>query len=145
MSSGPTNGPASTHTGGGRPRLVFSLGGSVELDTGTGTVSQPEYELTLPTTRIGSAGDADLRLDGLDPLHAEIWHDDADQYVLVDRARQTASRVDGGPVVERELHTGDRIELGRWILVYVRDESADHLRPYGGRQGGELSVQEPQE
>ena len=139
-----TEGLGTTDNGGGRPRLVFSLGGNVTLEEGVGPVAQPEYELTHERTLIGSGADAHLRLDGLDPLHAEVWHDDSDQYVLVDRARYHASRVDGNPVVEHELHTGDRVELGRWVMVFVRDESADHLRPYGGRQGGELSVQRPQ-
>ena len=144
MSAGSSH-PGTTHNPGGRPRLVFSFGGSVELEGGTGPVTQPEYELTAERTRIGSGPDADLRLDGLDPLHAEIWHVEADQYVVVDRASEHATRVDGDPVVERELHTGDRLELGRWVLVFMRDEQSDHMRPYGGRQGGELSVQRPQE
>jgi hypothetical protein len=133
-----------TDNGGGRPRLVMSLGGSVELPAGSGPVVQPEFELVADRVRIGGGPDADLRLDGLDDLHAEIWHDEHDEYVVVDRARERPTRVDGDPVVERALHTGDRIELGPYVLVFVRDERADHLRPYGGRQGGELSVQRAQ-
>ena len=121
MSSGRDEGPARTY-GAGRPRLVMSFGGSVELVGGEGAVVQPEFELTLETTRIGSGDDADLHLDGIDPVHAEVWHDENDQYVLVDRARERPSRVDGGPVVQHELHTGDRVELGPWVLVFVRDE-----------------------
>jgi pSer/pThr/pTyr-binding forkhead associated (FHA) protein len=133
-----------THNGGGRPRLVLSLGGSVELPAGAGPVVQPEFALDTDRVVIGGGPDADLRLDGLDAVHAEIWHDENDDYVVVDRARSHATRVDGDPVVERALHTGDRIELGPYTLVFVRDERADHLRPYGGRQGGELAVQEAQ-
>jgi hypothetical protein len=133
-----------THQGGGRPRLVLSLGGSVELPDGAGPIVQPEFALVADRVRIGGGPDADLRLEGLDDLHAEIWHDDRDQYVVIDRARARATRVDGDPVVERALHTGDRIELGPYVLVFVRDEQADHLRPYGGRQGGEFSVQRAQ-
>src|SRR6478736_973829 len=118
----------STHDGVGRPRLVMSLGGSVELPAGSGPVVQPEFELVADRVRIGGGRDADLRLDGLDDLHAEIWHDEHDEYVVVDRA----------------LHTGDRIELGPYVLVFLRDERADHLRPHGGRAGGELSVQRAQ-
>jgi hypothetical protein len=40
---------------------------------------------------------------------------------------------------EQSLHTGDRIEVGNWTLVYHRAEYADHIRPGGGRQGGEGS------
>ena len=31
-----------------------------------------------------------------------------------------------------------------WILVFGREEFADHGRPYGGREGGEFDVQPPQ-
>jgi hypothetical protein len=50
----------------------------------------------------------------------------------------------GAPVSSRALHTGDRIELGRWTLSYYREEFADHGRPYSGRQGGELAYQREQ-
>ena len=108
--------------GGGRARLVLSLGGSVELPAGAGPVVQPEFALDTDRVVIGGGPAADLRLDGLDDVHAEVWHDENDAYVVVDRARSRATRVDGDPVVERTLHTGDRVELGPYTLVFVRDE-----------------------
>ena len=42
------------------------------------------------------------------------------------------------------LRTGARFTLGKWELVFVRAEFADHGRPYGGRQGGEGTKQKPQ-
>jgi hypothetical protein len=47
-------------------------------------------------------------------------------------------------VRERILRTGCRLEVGDWVLVFARDEHADHGRPYGGRIGGELGHQRPQ-
>jgi hypothetical protein len=126
--------------GGGRARLVFALGDSM----GAGTV-QREFELRHGVTVIGSGADADLRLAGLGEHHAEVRRDEFDEYVYVDLGTPAGSRIDGTPVSSRELHTGDRIELGAWTLSYYREEFADHGRPYGGRQGGELSTQQGQD
>jgi hypothetical protein len=126
--------------GGGHPRLIFAVGGQAPANT-----EQREFELLPGVTAIGSGADADLRLDGLDERHAEIRRDAADEYIYVDLGSAAGSRVDGQPISEQALHTGDRIELGSWTLSYSREEFADHGRPYGGRQGGEFSHQQPQD
>jgi hypothetical protein len=126
--------------GGGHPRLIFALGG--EAPPGT---EQRQFELRPGVTVIGSGTNADLRLDGLGEYHAEIRRDRADEYVYVDLGTPAGSRVDGRPVSEQVLRTGDRIELGNWTLSYYREEFADHGRPYGGREGGEFSYQRTQE
>jgi hypothetical protein len=120
-----------TH-GGGRPRLIFSLGGIAEAGS-----EQREFDLLPGVTTIGSGPDSDLRLAGLDEHHAEIRRDDADEYVFVDLGSAAGSHIDGQPVGEWALHTGDRLELGTWTLSYYREEFADHGRPHTGRQGGE--------
>ncbi len=122
--------------GGGHPRLIFAMGGEAPA----GAV-QRQFELLPGVTVIGSSRYADLRLDGLDEYHAEIRRDPADEYIYFDLGSSAGSRVDGRPVSEQALHTGDRIQLGKWTLSYYREEFADHGRPYGGRQGGELSRQ----
>lgn len=43
------------------------------------------------------------------------------------------------------LRTGSRLEMGRWTMSYFRSEEADHGRSHGGRIGGELGYQRPQE
>lgn len=126
--------------GGGHPRLVFALGDNAHTDS-----AQREFELLRGITVIGSGEDADLRLAGLDEHHAEVRRDQADEYIYVDLGTHTESTVDGRPERHKVLHTGDRIELGKWTMSFYREESADHGRPYGGRQGGEWSVQRPQE
>jgi FHA domain len=118
---------------GGPPRLVMALGGLAP----EGAEPQ-EFSLRPGVTVVGSAPDADLQPPGLDGHHAEIRHQqDHDEYVWVDLGTARGSRVDGQPMSEQGLHTDDRIEVGDRMLVYYREESADHIRPGGGRQGGE--------
>jgi hypothetical protein len=123
--------------GGGRPRLIMSLGGLA-----AGGARPQEFDLVPGVTLIGSGDDADVQLAGLAAHHAEIRRDADDEYVLVDLGSPQGSRVDGrllsGPDAQA-LHTGDRIELGDWTLSYYREEFADHGRPFGGRTGGELA------
>ncbi len=120
--------------GGGRPRLVFALGGSAPEGR-----EPREFDLQPGTTVIGSGLDADLQLDGLEDHHAEVRLKEGDEYVWVDLGSDAGSRVDGQPMGEHGLHTGDRIDVGSYTLTYTRDEFADHGRPDGGREGGEFS------
>lgn len=48
--------------------------------------------------------------------------------------------INGGRMGRRPLRTGDRVELGPWVLSYFREEHADHGRPFAGRAGGEGSL-----
>lgn len=130
--------------GSGRPRLIFVIGSSV-------WDGRPprEFELLDGTTTIGSSVEADLRLDGLDPLHAEIRHDDNDDYVLyvlsgVAEPLPVLAPPRSSRGAGRILRTGARIELGQWRMAFFREEYADHGRPYGGRVGGELARQKRQ-
>jgi hypothetical protein len=122
---------------GGHPRLVLAQ------HDGRWTASpQPTFALRGLTT-LGSDPRCDVVLAGLDPVHAVVRHDDADEFVAR-AARPGGCRVNGEPVRERILRTGCRLEVGDWVLVFARDEHADHGRPYGGRIGGELGHQRPQ-
>ena len=129
--------------GSGRPRLIFVVGS----ENWDGRMPR-EFDLLPTGTTIGSGEQADLRLEGLDPVHAEIRHTADDEYILYPRGEMASSarldqatgRKDGGQV----LRTGARIELGPWRMAYFREEFADHGRPHGGRIGGELSRQKPQ-
>ena len=124
--------------GGGRPQLVLSRGATPTRDS-------PRQVFRLPprVTTIGSAADADLRLDGLAPHHAQVRRDDQDEYVLVPLAGEV-TLVNGAAGDRHVLRAGARIQLGQWRMSYWREEHADHGRPYGGREGGELSHQLPQ-
>lgn len=128
-----------THSspGSGRPRLVLVR------DVGAGPGRVLEFLLTGDRTVIGSDESCDLKLDGLDPVHAEIRHDAQDEYVL-SRRGSVGGSVSGHADDSVRLRTGSRIDMGPWRMVFQRAEFADHGRPHGGRQGGELSRQHPQ-
>lgn len=128
--------------GAGRPRLVFVIGSK----NWNGQMPR-EFDLLPTVTTIGSAPDADLQLAGLQPFHAEIRHDDNDEYVLYPLGDVSGGAKRNYRQDENDgqvLRTGARIEMGPWRMAYFREEYADHGRPHGGRVGGELSVQKPQ-
>jgi hypothetical protein len=127
--------------GSGRPRLIFAVGSS------PWDGSRPrEFDLLPGTTTIGSSPDADLRLEGLEKIHAEIRHNEDDEYVLYAHAPTGGGRpnLPHSKDDARILRTGSRIEMGPWRLAYYREEFADHGRPYGGRLGGEYEFQKQQ-
>lgn len=130
--------------GGGQPRLIFASGGSELPEDEGGASGRPaDFHLLPGVTTIGSGSTCDLRLAGLADRHAEIRRDDADEYIFVAVDPREAS-VNGARVDQIPLHTGDRLELGGWILSFYREEFADHGRPYGGRQGSDRFHQEPE-
>lgn len=124
---------------GGDPRLILPLG-PYPRPQDRPTV----FRLRDDVTTLGSSPDCDIRLPGLEPVHAEIRHNDQDEFVLVRIADAAVTRVYGAPVDSAILRTGSGVDLGSWRLSYFREEYADHGRPYGGRIGGELGHQRPQ-
>lgn len=125
--------------GGGRPRLIFSSGGIV-----TPAHKPREFDLLRGITTIGSSEDSDLVLDGVAPRHAEIHRDAADEYLFIPLAGHQLATVNGRQMAQLLLRSGSRLELGSFVLTFFREEFADHGRPFGGRQGGEGSVQRHQ-
>jgi hypothetical protein len=140
----PGTGPTHAAPGQGRPRLVFV----VDPETWDGTAPH-EFDLLDPTTTIGASPDMDLQLAGLAPFHAEIRHDERDEYVLFVHGDAELSSELETPLEDAEtaepkgriLRTGARVQLGEWAMSYYREEYADHGRPFGGRQGGEGEAQ----
>lgn len=114
--------------GAGHPRIVA-----------TNDAERYVHELDCDLTHIGSSDDSDFKLPGTDALHAKILHDTNDEYVLtmVGKGETSFGR-------HEVLRTGAHFMAGPWQLVFVRDEFAEHGRPYGGRRGGELAHQKPQ-
>ncbi|UXW85540.1 hypothetical protein NFX31_15240 [Microbacterium azadirachtae] len=134
--TGPT-----THAdwGAGHPRLLVSS-----------RESRSVYDIPVDGATIGSAQECDLRLPGADPVHASIRHDSRDEYVLTMQGPgETSANLEKSQDEERRgdeiLRTGARFTVGPWRLVFMRDEFADHGRPFGGREGGEFSDQQLQE
>ncbi|MET3951186.1 FHA domain-containing protein [Arthrobacter sp. UYEF36] len=122
--------------GGGRPRLIFVQ----DSKSWNGQIPR-EFSLTAERVSIGSDESVDLQLPGLDGVHAEIVHNDRDEYVLVRHGKVTGSF---GPGSTSVLRTGSRLQMGQWCLAFFREEFADHGRPFGGRSGGEFAYQRPQ-
>lgn len=125
--------------GGGRPRLMFSLGPHPTI----GQTQRVEI-LGRHRTTLGSGADCDIRVASLEPVHAVVERTEDDEYVLSHVALAGSSTVAGIPAQRSLLRTGARIDLGGVTMTYVRDEYADHGRPFGGRQGGEIGRQQPQ-
>jgi hypothetical protein len=125
--------------GGGNPRLIMA-----PRDHPWPGDRQEVFALHADVTTIGSDPGCDIVLAGLEPVHAVVRHDDADEYVLVRRGRVGGTRVNGAPVDSSVLRTASRVQLGDRTLSFYREEYADHGRPYGGRVGGEIGHQRAQ-
>lgn len=105
--------PVPTTTSKGQPRL--------RLLTGAGAPN--EVPLTRDVISIGRSSTSDIRLDdtGVSRRHAEVRRE-GDDVVLVDVGSTNGTCVNGRLVERVRLTPGDRIELGRTVLVYERDE-----------------------
>lgn len=132
--------PTTTHytRGSGAPRLIYVK----DSETWNGKAPRV-FAIPQEGLDIGSAGSDGLVLPGLDPVHARIVHNELDEYVLV-AVGQVGGSAGLKPGSEYTLRSGARIELGDWRILFYREEYADHGRPFGGRNGGELSFQKPQ-
>jgi hypothetical protein len=123
--------------GSGAPRLVLE-----KQDQWVGE-GQDVFPLGQDDVTIGSADDCDVVLPDLAPHHATVVHTSEDEYLIASLGPET--RVHGAVVTNSAvLRTGARIEVGPYALAYTREEYADHGRPYGGREGGEIDHQRPQ-
>ena len=125
--------------GAGNPRLILAPSPYPTADD-----APQVFPLRAGVTTIGSDPGCDVVLAGLDPVHAEIHHDEHDEFVLVDLDAPGETRVNGAVVERSLLRTASRIRLGERTLTFYREEYADHGRPYGGRLGGEIGHQRPQ-
>lgn len=116
--------------GAGHPVLVLAMG-----EHGWSGGRQPVFALHHEVTTIGSAPDADVRLDELAPAHAQVLHDERDDYVLVllapGEAPAAAHDDPAGVPGPQPLHSGSTFRIGRWALTFLRAESADHGQPAG--------------
>ncbi|CAN5510051.1 hypothetical protein BH23ACT6_BH23ACT6_02450 [soil metagenome] len=129
--------------GGGHPSLVFAMGEAAQAGA-----PRRVFDLTPNGARIGSAETSALVLADVAEHHADVRRDENDEYVLVARADDPPTKVNGVHLTdgnEQVLRTGTRVQFGPWTMTYTRAEFADHGRPYGGRAGGELSEQRKQE
>lgn len=105
------------------PTPAIPSRGAPRIRVQAGTASVPQKDLTQDVTVIGRGSNADLRLDdtGVSRQHAEIRRE-GDDVVLVDLGSTNGTMVNGRHIERVRLTPGDRIELGRCVLVYERDE-----------------------
>jgi hypothetical protein len=103
--------PKTTTSGAPRLRVVSGAGAGQEVS------------LTDDVVVIGRGTSAQLKLDdtGVSRQHAEVRRE-GDDVVLVDLGSTNGSSVNGRVVERVRLTPGDRIEMGRTVLVYERDE-----------------------
>ena len=129
--------PTTTHAGWGAGQPHLRITGDDD--------KRIMFHITTDEVTIGSGAGCSLLLPGADPLHATIVHDDRDEYVLTMHGpgEMNANR-DEDEDRSEILRTGAHFTIGQWRLVFGREEFADHGRPYGGREGGELSDQDSQ-
>ena len=134
------SGPTTTHAawGAGNPRLL--------VRSDAERMIQP---LTTDELTIGSAEGSGLRLAGIDALHATVVHDERDEYVVTlhGEGEMNANPLSAATHPDERsetLRTGASFTAGPWRFVFDREEFADHGRPHGGREGGEMSDQQPQ-
>ena len=90
-------------------------------------------------TTIGSEPTADLCLGGLKPFHAEIRHDDEDNFTYTPLGLPALGSVNGRPHEPAMLRTGTRIVLGGWTLSFCREEFADGTAPLNSGPGRRFS------
>ncbi len=128
---------STTHdpAGGGGPRLYFPAANTAG--------ARLKVFYLRPEVNVGDREDADLRLPGVAARQATIRRNAQDEYVIEPAPDGLPIRVHGSRILRpTQLRTGARIEMGPWTMVYFRAEYADHGRPYGGRQGGEIDQQQ---
>ena len=106
-------GPAAGDPGGLVPE-------GAELTLVSGGRRTSSYPLTKIVAVMGRHPECDIRLD--DPAssrrHAEIRHA-AGRWSLVDLSSTNGTLVNGSPVTEVELQTGDRITIGQTVLEFA--------------------------
>ena len=106
---------------GGRPRLLVALVGVIMVEP-NGELGQASFDLLRGVTRIGTGLQCSVRLPGLDTVQAEVVWDQFDEYVFKQVSSKVDSRINGELMGTHSLRTGDRLEMGDWILTYARED-----------------------
>jgi hypothetical protein len=122
------------------PKLIVTVGGSAESGSAAAAGYEKEIALLRELTVVGRGSDVDVQLPdtGVSRRHGELLLQPNGHHVYRDLNSTNGSRVNGRKVLQATLVDGDRIEVGRSVLVYRHPTPP---RPGAGRQGGELSGQ----
>jgi len=88
------------------------------------------YPLTADLTSVGRMMDNDIVID--DPFasryHAQIRRRGAET-LLFDAGSSRGTRVNGAPVREHRLRSGDVIDIGKTRLIYLEERDDDRISP----------------
>ncbi len=82
-----------------------------------GAESGLQFELAAGRTCLGSGAMSDITLEGLAPLHAEVYGEE-DRFLLICRAAEADCVHNGRGVEQVELAEGDRIRLGPVEFIF---------------------------
>lgn len=98
----------------GRPRLIV---------TDRPGVAPREVVVERDVAVVGRGSDAHIRIEdaGVSRRHAEVRRE-GDEVFLVDLGSTNGTTVNGRAVERIRLNPGDRISIGRTVLVYERDD-----------------------
>ena len=90
-----------------------------------------EYRLQEGSTIVGSSRNCRLVLDfpGVEPRHAQCYHDGKHQVVLKALASQAPVLVNGQPVDRAELRPYDEIRVGEVSVTFLPEESVEAVPP----------------
>jgi hypothetical protein len=132
--SRPTN---PTRAGIELPRLIVSVNGSAQSGSPASVGQELTVTLARPLTVIGRGSEVDVQLadTGVSRRHGELILQPNGHHVYRDLGSTNGSKVNGRKLHEVPLVDGDRIEVGRSVLVYRHPDPPRSE----GRQGGELS------
>ena len=91
------------------------------------------FQLANNVLRIGRDSTSDIQLFDSEASrsHAEI-REDRTSYELVDLASSNGTRVNGKRVVRQSLSSGDRIEIGRTLLIFTGTQQPSSLEAAHG-------------
>lgn len=96
------------------------------------------FPLDLTPTRIGRDAACDIRLldSEASRTHAELRPDRGGRFQLVDLQSSNGTLVNGDPIVERWLVSGDRIEIGGTLLIFTGAGQSGSTSGESGRAAG---------
>ncbi len=97
------------------------------------------HEISQMTTRIGRDPTNELVIDnpGVSRIHAAVVFEDPD-FVLMDQGSANGVHVNGERIQMRRLREGDRVEIGKFELLFNLDETEMAKTLLGG-----LVIEEP--
>ncbi|SMP50998.1 GAF domain-containing protein [Neorhodopirellula lusitana] len=88
------------------------------------------FQLSAPVTRLGREATNDIQLldNEASRGHAEIRSDfNAGRHQLIDLASSNGTRINGQRIQQRDLASGDRIEIGNSLLIFTGGANASAM------------------